>query len=91
MLKPTKNRVLVEPINQIKEMEKGGILLPSYAENIMPDKGTVIAVGPEVKEVKVGDKIIFDRIRADNLKDRQGLIDKKYLIFPETLIMVKYE
>ena len=91
MLKPTKNRVLVEPINQIKEMEKRGILLPSYAENIMPDKGIVIAVGPEVKEVKVGDKIIFDRIRTDNLKDRQGLIDKKYLIFPETLIMVKYE
>lgn len=82
--KPIGNLVLVKPIDQVKEKEKGGILLPDYAENVMPDRGKVIATGSKVTEVKVGDTIVFDRVRVDNFKDKAGKFE--YLFVPENLI-----
>ena len=85
MLKPLHNKILVEPD---KEAPTNGILLPDH-ENIMPDRGKVIAIGSEVTEVKVGDRIIWDRLRVDNIRDRTGLIEKKYLLLPEDLVLAK--
>lgn len=64
-MKPLKDRILVR---QAKPEEKsvGGIILPQGKERY-DDKGTVEAVGPDVKDVKVGDVIIFTRRPASHL------------------------
>lgn len=59
-LKPLHDKILVEPYTPIK-ITKSGILLVRLNENI-PDKGKVIAIGDKVKEVKVGDEIIFHKL-----------------------------
>ena len=88
-MKPLKFNVLVKVLDNISEREKKtGILLPDH-DNVMPDRGEVVAIGSEVTEVKVGDRVIFDRFRADNKKDRGFKVDN-CLVIPEDLILATY-
>lgn len=86
--RPLHNNIIVEPADQIKEMEKNGIKLPEYYQNIFPYKGTVVSVGPEVRDILPGDVVIFDRLRVDNLKDRGCVIKngRYLLVFPDNLV-----
>lgn len=90
MIKPRKGILLVEPIDQLSEQEKKtGILLPDH-DNVLPDRGKVIAKHPSCQDIKVGEMILFDRFRTDNLKDKIGLIEKKYLVVKEEHIFATY-
>lgn len=85
-IKPIRNFCLVDPVDELAEKQKaGGIILPEH-DNVLPYRGEVISVGPAVKEVKKGDKILFDRIRVDNFKDKAGQIENKYILVCEDLI-----
>ncbi|MBF0343826.1 MAG: co-chaperone GroES [Nitrospirae bacterium] len=57
--KPLKERVFV---SYKDEMEKtaGGLYVPDTAKE-KPQRGKVEAVGSEVKELKVGDEVLFDK------------------------------
>lgn len=57
--KPLKDRVFV---SYTEEMERtsGGIYIPDAAKE-KPQKGKVEAVGSEVKTLKVGDVVLFDK------------------------------
>jgi len=57
--KPLKDRVFV---SYTEEMEKtaGGLYIPDSAKE-KPQSGKVEAVGDDVKSLKIGDKILFDR------------------------------
>lgn len=88
-MKPLNKNIIVEPRNELDEREKEtGIALPDH-DNVMPDRGKVIAIGPEVEDIEVGDMIVFDRIRVDNLVDKGHKIKidgKHYLVIPEDLV-----
>lgn len=62
MLTPLKNKVLVQKDEPKKETEEG-ILIPEIAqEKDAVIHGTVLAVGPNLKEpVKAGDRILFGK------------------------------
>ena len=85
-MKLLRNLVAIEPLMELQPVD---ILLPDYAENVLPCRGKVIAVGPKAKDVKVGQTVIFDRFRVDNLKDKQG--KNKLLYISEDLILATYE
>jgi len=57
-IKPLGERIVVKPFKQ-KEKTEGGIYLPETASKDKPQKGKVIAVGPDFKGVKKGDTVIF--------------------------------
>jgi chaperonin GroES len=63
--RPLKDRVFVR---YSEEMEKtsGGIYVPDVAKE-KPQKGKVEAVGTEVKGVKVGDTILFDKYSGSKI------------------------
>ncbi|MDH4228681.1 MAG: co-chaperone GroES [Nitrospirota bacterium] len=65
-LKPLKDRVL---ISYVEEAEKsaGGIYIPDAAKE-KPQRGKVEAIGGEVKEVKVGNEILFSKYAGDKFK-----------------------
>jgi len=57
--KPLETRVLIKK-NEREEKTAGGIFIPQTA-NHKVDKGTVLAVGKLCEELKVNDKILFDK------------------------------
>lgn len=69
-IKPIGQRILVKPQNK-EDKTVGGILLPLTMEQEAKSIGEIIAVGNDVTQYKVGDKVIYgkysgDEIEADN-------------------------
>jgi len=93
-LKPLSDRVVVEPIEK-DEITAGGIALPETAKE-EPQQGTVIAIGPGLRdgngqrvamEVAVGDMVLFARYGGSSLKHK----GKEYLILREEEILAIIE
>ena len=75
-LQPLKDRV-VAVIQKPLEQTKSGILLGEAKEK--PAYAVVESVGPEVKEIKKGDKIVYKEYSTTEIK----LDDKDYIILKE--------
>ncbi len=88
-MKPLRSNIIIKPKDQLKALGNG-IALPAYAKNVLPDRGIVLEVGPDVKDVKKGDFVTFDRFKADNLKDKGFRVSDGngayYLVIPEKLV-----
>lgn len=94
-LRPLSDRVIVKPAPK-EEKTKTGIILPDTAGKERPEQGEVIAVGPgrlldsgsrAAMAVKVGDKIVFKKYSADEVK-ADG---EEYLVIAETDIVAVIE
>lgn len=72
-IKPCADWVLAVSKSE-ERVSAGGLVLP--ATTMADDEGDVIAVGPDVKRCKVGDRIVFGRCRSK--RDIQGV--HRYLI-----------
>ena len=79
--KPLKDRVFV---SYSEELEKtaGGIYIPDAAKE-KPQRGKVEAVGAEVKNVKPGDSILFDKYSGSKIT----MDNVEYLILKEEDIL----
>ena len=75
--KPLKDRVFV---SYTEEMDKtsGGIYIPDAAKE-KPQKGKVESIGSEVKEIKVGDTLLFDKYSGSKIT----IDNVEYLILKE--------
>lgn len=81
--------ILLKPDFEVKERaDKMGIELPDYAQNVLPDRGEVIAVGPDITEVKVGIRVIIDRFRVDNFKDRAGTFEENLFVSEDLILAI---
>lgn len=67
VVKPIKNRVLVAE-NKVEQKTSSGIILDGTTSNRDSKTGTVLAVGPNVTLVAVGDKILLDWTKASLVK-----------------------
>ena len=68
IIKPLGKRVLIKQVEQ-EEVTKSGIVLPGTASKEKPITGEVLAVGKEVEDVKVGDKVIYEKYSGTEVKD----------------------
>ncbi|MBQ2672908.1 co-chaperone GroES [Candidatus Saccharibacteria bacterium] len=75
-LKPLKDRVVAK-IEKPLEKTKSGILLGEAKEK--PAYAVVESVGPEVKSVKTGDKIVFKEYSTTEIK----IDEEDYIILKE--------
>ncbi len=64
--------------DSVKERTASGLYLPSNAQE-KPTSATVIAVGPEVKSVKTGDRIIYRDFGPSKVK----LEKEEYILVKE--------
>ena len=79
--KPLKDRVFVK-YSEEAEKTAGGIYIPESAKE-KPQKGVIEAVGAEVKEIKVGDVILFDKYSGSKI----NIDNNEYLIIKEEDIL----
>jgi chaperonin GroES len=64
--KPLGEKVFVKFLEEM-ERTTGGIYIPDAAKE-KPQRGKVEAVGKDVKEVKVGDIVLFDKYAGSKIK-----------------------
>lgn len=89
-LKPIKDRVVIEMIEEVENKTKGGIIIPDTSSKEKPQMGKVVAVGNDEdlkKDIKTGDKVIYAKYSGTEIT----LDEKKYLIvkFEDILAVVK--
>ncbi len=66
-IRPLKDKVVIRYTEEQEEKTAGGIYVPDVAKE-KPQKGTVEAVGSEVKEVKAGNQVLFDKYSGSKIK-----------------------
>lgn len=83
-LKPLNKNVIIEPVEKEFQTKQGIILVDEAVQK--PSIGTVLAVGPGVKEdVKVGDKVLWKKYAPDEFKiDQLNNESKTYLLCDES-------
>ena len=64
-LKPLQDRLILTYSDEV-EKTAGGIYVPDSAKE-KPQQGKVEAVGKDVKEIKVGDVVLFSRFSGDKI------------------------
>ena len=79
--KPLKERVFVSYSPEL-EKTSGGLYIPDAAKE-KPQRGKIEAVGNEVKSVKVGDTVLFDKYSGSKI----NLENQDYLILKEEDIL----
>ena len=82
IIKPLGKRVLIQEVKQ-EEVTKSGIVLPGTASKEKPIIGEILAIGNEVSEVKVGEKVIYEKYTGTEVKDGDVeylLIDMKNIL-----------
>ena len=89
-LRPIRDRLVIEIVEEKENKTKGGIIIPDTSSKEKPQTGKVIAVGNDddlKKEIKKGDKVIFAKYSGTEI----NLDEKKYLIlkFEDVLAVVK--
>ncbi|MFO0955506.1 MAG: co-chaperone GroES [Candidatus Saccharibacteria bacterium] len=86
-LQPLADRIVLEQL-EAEEKTASGIVLPDSAKE-KPKAAKVLAIGKDVKEVKVGDTVLYKSYGPDEVK----LEGKEYLIGKEEdlLAIVKGE
>jgi chaperonin GroES len=77
-IRPIKDRVVIKCSEESMEKTAGGLYVPDVAKE-KPQKGLVTAVGLEVKEVKEGNTVLFDKYSGSRVK----IEDVEYLIVKE--------
>ena len=82
IIKPLGERVLIKQTEQ-EEVTKSGIVLPGTASKEKPIIGEVLAVGSKIVEVKVGDKVIFEKYSGTEVKDGE----ESYLILEKDNVL----
>ncbi len=83
---PIGNRVLLKVEEQLTKTA-GGIYIPDNASKEKPQSATVQAVGSSVKDVKVGDKVLFAKY-ADSSEVK--IDDDEYLVIKTKEILGIY-
>lgn len=81
MITPRADKILVE-VEELKP--KGGIILAR--DDLVIERATVISVGPDVKEIKVGDKVLYKTWALDTVE----IGDEKYPFLSEEHVLAVY-
>ena len=76
-MRPLHNKVLIERI-PAEKVSAGGILLQGTDS---PDNAKILAVGPEAKEVSVGEVVLVNWNAATKTQSEQYVIPEDHIIF----------
>lgn len=77
-MKPKRDLVLIQA-DKPKEKTNSGLYIQEEWKTI-PPLGTVEAVGPLVKDVKPGDRVIFERYSSIILEDGKRMCKESHIL-----------
>lgn len=74
-MKPLRDCILIEADKKEYTTKSGLYLKENW--NTLPPYGEVLAIGPDVATVKVGDRVLFNRYAAMQLEGENRIITEK--------------
>jgi chaperonin GroES len=83
LLRPIKNKVIVELIDKEK-VTSSGIVLPS-ADPVEANKGKVVSLGPDVEIVKEGDMVLPNWNAARQIKYNEF---EYYVVSEDDIVLI---
>jgi len=83
--------VLVRPIEKESRTTDQGLILPASEEREQKALGTVVAVGKEITDIKLGDEVIYGVFAGENLKRQESgkEIEYKLLLDEDVIAFLK--
>ena len=86
-IKPRGKQILVTPDPARSRTSSHGLVTPSNIEQEKKSVGTVIAVGPDIKDVKKGDHVIYGTYAGERIKLHDGVKEVEFaLLFDEDVL-----
>jgi len=74
---PTLNRILVTPpaTEEVDQKSSGGLFIPQQAREASRFvQGRVLAVGPDVKQINVGDEVLYSREQGNDISSGASVV-----------------
>ena len=81
--KPLGDRVLVK-VQEVETQTASGIFIPDNASKEKPTQAEVVAIGPDVKHVELGDKVIYSKFARSANVELEG---EEYLVMEVSEIL----
>jgi chaperonin GroES len=83
-IQPLGDKVLVS-LDEVKDKTPGGIIIPESAQKREHGGAKVIAIGPDVKGVEVGNHVLTPKfkgspIKSDDLKEQLVIIKEEDIV-----------
>ena len=86
IFEPLNDNIIAEP-EKVQTQTTSGIYLAAATKREQPRTAVVLAVGPKVDKVKVGDRILFQAFATSDLK----VGDDEYIAIKEEFVIAKVE
>jgi len=83
------DNVIVQEIKKEERISKGGLFIPSTAQEEPQKLGRVLCVGPKVEGIKIGDTVVFAKFAGQTF-----ILDNEYYIVlkqPEIYCVIEEE
>lgn len=84
---PRGKNILVKPDPEQARTSEHGISLPTNVEQDKKAIGIVIAIGPEIQDVKVGDKVIYGVFSGENIKFQESEEEVDYVLLLDEWVL----
>ena len=83
---PLGNRVLLK-VQEVETKTASGIYIPENASQEKPTTAEVVAIGSEVKDVKIGDQVIYTKFARSSEVTVDGV---DYLVMETSEVLGKF-
>ena len=86
-IRPRGKQILVKQEDEKSRISELGLSLPDSVEQERKAIGEVVAVGPEIKDVKKGDRVIYGAFAGEKIKLQESTKEVDYvLLFDEDVL-----
>ena len=77
---PRGKQILIQPEPEKSRVSEHGLVTPSNIEQEKKAVGIVIAVGPEIKDVKKGNRVIYGAYAGEKIKINESAKEVDYVL-----------
>ncbi len=79
-IQPRGKYILVQQEEEPSRVLDSGLVIPSNMEQEKKAFGSVISMGPEIKDVKKGDRVIFGLFAGEHIQMREKGKEVEYIL-----------
>ena len=84
---PRRDQVLVKPDEDDSHVSDHGIIKPDNVEEETKAFGEVVSTGPEVKDLKKGDRVVYGKFAGEQLSVKEKGEEVEYVLLQDEWVL----